>query len=526
LENLLCAARALYNEGRVSSAKELSAAAYRESSSEFHMRIKEAAEGGDTTLIWLGMQQFSNVMPKAESADIICDIWNIFLKTAKDSDALIDPLFVQIRLIQVDVCYTPAEIQHDGPDLAYVLALSLPQDTTGYAHRSHELIRALNAVGVTTQCFTRPGFPWDRGVQEVLGENVVDGIRYFRTGDYSFNQPITINDFLNCEEVLFQSFLESRPRFVMAASNYATAIPALFAAKRLGLTFIYEVRGFWDLSRATRDMDYRDSFQFIQEAALEGCVAEASDIVFTLNSSMRDELASRGVSKEKVGILSNAADLSRFSVLPRNENLKALLGIPPQTPVIGYIGSFTIYEGLDDLILACGELARSGIDFALVIAGWDPRGENHIGPSLIDLAKTSGVYDRLIMLGHLAKDEVPALYSVIDIAPVPRKDFPVTRLVSPLKPIEAMAMGKAVVVSDLPPLLEIIGGADCGCAFPAGDPVALSSVLAELCVDTEHRARMGHAARERVEAVYSWRECALAFWQSVLNRSGFTGSSS
>ncbi|GHC36234.1 hypothetical protein GCM10007291_42100 [Gemmobacter nanjingensis] len=515
MEKLLDAAGTLYNEGRESSAAEISAAACRRNPSEFQRLVKDAARRGNTTLTWLGMRQLSGALPQAESKEIITEVWDLFLNGTRSRDALVDPLFVQIRLLRIAAGHVLAGPQHKGPDLAYVLALSLPQDTTGYAHRSHAVIRALDAIGVTTQCFTRPGFPWDRGIKEVPGENIVDGITYHRTGNQAHRHPVTVDDFLNCEEALFQSLRESGPGSVMAASSYATAIPALFAAKRLGLPFIYEVRGFWELSRATRDHAYRDSLQFCQERALEDCVAAASDLVFTLNNSMRDELASRGVPKDRIGILPNAADLSRLRVLPKDADLKSWLRIPDHTPVIGYVGSFTVYEGLDDLIIACGELARAGIDFALVIAGWDPRGENHIGPALINLAKSAGVYDRLIMLGHVSQEEVPALYSVIDIAPIPRKDLPVTRLVSPLKPVEAMAMGKAVVVSDLPPLLEIIGGPDSGCAFPAGDPVALSSALATLCIDAERRTRMGRAARERVESVYSWRENALAFWKKV-----------
>lgn len=515
MENLLKAAGILHAAGRENSAAELVAQACGNDPFSVQEAIRDYARSGNGTLTWLGTRHLSRVLAEGERQKFIQEIWELYVNASRGRDALIDPAFVGLRLAYIDACSLGAEPQAHGTDLAYILALSLPQDMTGYAHRSQEVIRALNAIGVTTQCFTRPGFPWDRGVQELPGENVVDGIIYNRTGNQTFRHPETVDDFLNCEEALFQSLQAARPRVVMSASNYATAIPALFASRRAGVPFIYEVRGFWELSRATRDPEYRESPRFGQESALEGAVASASDLVFTLNAVMQQELVSRGVPPGKIGILPNAADLSRLDVQPRDHSLKARLRIPDHTPVIGYVGSFTVYEGLDDLILACGELARNGVDFALVIAGWDPRGENLIGPDLINLAKSAGVYDRLVMLGHVSKHEVPALYSVIDIAPVPRKDLPVTRLVTPLKPTEAMAMGKAVVVSDLPPLLEVAGVPESGRAFPAGDPVALSRVLAELCADPEQRERLGRAARARIETTYSWQECALRFWERV-----------
>jgi glycosyltransferase involved in cell wall biosynthesis len=113
---------------------------------------------------------------------------------------------------------------------------------------------------------------------------------------------------------------------------------------------------------------------------------------------------------------------------------------------------------------------------------------------------------------------VPALYSILDIAPIPRKDLAVTRLVTPLKVIEAMAMGKTVVVSDLPPLREIVGREEFGCSFPPGDPDALANALAKLCRDPALRARFGRAARARVESAYAWPENVAAFWKDVSTR--------
>ena len=518
MANLLWAAVLLAKAGRGSSAEDLAVAACGLDPSGFEARAIQAAGDGDSLVTWLGIAGLSGALAADAARAPVGAIWEAFVRGGHSRKRLVDPDFLKIRLAVIAATIETGASPDPQIDLSYILSMSLPQDATGYAHRSHELAGALTRLGIRTKCFTRPGFPWVRGLQDVPGDSVVDGIAYHRTGDATFRQPRSIEDFLRCEEALVQALLADRPKVVMSASNYATALPALLAARRAGLPFIYEVRGFWELSRASRDVAYQAGDAFKRETALETAIMSAADLVYTLNSPMKAELGLRGIAASKVGVLPNSANPARLRVMPPDQGVKARLGIPADVPVIGYIGSFTVYEGLDDLILACGALARQGIDFRLVIAGWDPRGENRIGPALPDLAKAAGISDRLILLGHVPRGEVPALYSILDIAPVPRKNLAVTRLVTPLKVIEAMAMGKAVVVSDLPPLREIVGLEEFGCSFPGGDPDALADALAKLCRDPALRGRFGRAARARVESAYAWPENVAAFWKDVSAR--------
>lgn len=514
IQNILEAAGHLYALHRKASAKDLFLQAHAMEPDLCFALIREAASDGRAVSALLGVELARDTLAARDATQFLIEVWDSFVAGSQGRDHLIDPAFVALRLARIAADHAFADNAPAQCDMAYVLALSLPQDATGYAHRTHALVKALMAHDVAVTCLTRPGFPWYRGVQEQPGDCQFDGVTYHRTGDPTFLQPVTVADFLRAEEAMLHAIRRSRPRVVMAASNYQTALPALFAARRIGLPFLYEMRGFWELSKAVKDPGYSNTDDFRKEAGLEAATALAADQVFALSATIRAEVERRGVPGDKISVLPNAASLTRLHPLSKDQGVMARLGISEQSVVIGYVGSFAKYEGLDVLVHACADLARSGVDFTLVIAGCDPRGENLIGPALVDLAQTLGIAGRLRMLGQLSRAEVPTIYSIIDIAPIPRKDFPVTRLVTPLKVIEAMAMGKAVVVSDLPPLQEVVGeGA--ACTFPAGDPLALSRILSDLCASPDRREALGRAARQRIEANYSWPDRAAAFWKQV-----------
>jgi glycosyltransferase involved in cell wall biosynthesis len=511
---ILDAAERLHLIDRRGSAGELVSAAHDIDPDECFALIEEAADAGRAVLAWYGSQLAFDALSARDAKRYLIAVWDKFVATSSRRDQLIDPAFVALRLARIAVDPVIAHGETARCDMAYVLALSLPYDATGYAHRSQDLVKALTAVGVDVTCLTKPGYPWYDGVQEHFDDNEFDGVTYRPTGDVTFSGPVNVMDFLRAEEAMFHAIRSTRPRIVMAGSNYKTALPALFAARRLGLPFIYEMRGLWELSKAVNTPGYCKTERFGKESGLEVAAALGADQVFAISYSLRAEMLRRGVPGEKIGLLPNAASLERLRPQPKDPAILARLDLADNTTVIGYVGSLTSYEGLDDLIHACAELARSGVKFNLLIAGWDPRGENKIGPALVDLARSVGIEERLKMLGQISRGDVPAVYSVIDIAPIPRKDFTVTRLVPPLKLIEAMAMGKAVVVSALPPLLEVVED-ESACIVPAGDPAALSRVLAELCSDPDRRQRLGRAARQRIEAHYSWPDCASVFWKKI-----------
>lgn len=403
------------------------------------------------------------------------------------------------------------DLLHPGPlsdrsgPLCYALHMSLPENGTGYAVRSHHLIRAMKKLGRDVYCVTRLGFPGDVGLPAQQAAEVVEGVRYHRIlqpgkRDFSDMQYVTA-----ATRALVDQLAPLQPRAIMAASNHENAVPALLAARHLGVPFIYEMRGFWELSALAANPQNADTPAFNRLVQMEAEVARQADLVFTLTDAMKGELRRRGVGNPAIHLLPNAADPAAFQPRARDAALAQKLGIADDIPVIGYIGSFTLYEGLDDIVRACVSLHRSGRDFRLLMIGSEPPYlEGRITGEIRRIAQEGGITDKLLMPGRVPVHEVEQWYSLVDIVPLPRKDMPVTELVSPLKPLEAMAMEKAVVVTDLSALKEIVTHQETGIVVPRSDPEALARALSELIADPALRRALGKRARARVVAERNW----------------------
>lgn len=410
----------------------------------------------------------------------------------------------------------PAGQSLDTDRLTYVLSGSLPQMRSGYAYRSHGLISALAAQGVTVTAVTRPGFPAD--MAHLAGSESpeasvcdVDGVVYHRIASPVRTGQSALS-YIDTASRALEAFLShQKPAAVMAASNHMNALPALMAARRLGLPFIYEVRGFWEITQASRDPAFLHSLRYNNAVALETLTAQEADRVMTLNQPMAEELVRRGVARGKIALIPNACDPGKYAPRNRDPDLARRLGINPQTLVIGFVGSFTIYEGLDDLVLACGILLRRGLDFKLVLVGDEViynKWQRPLMPHLRALVAQEQLEDHVHFAGRVPSAVVPQWYSLIDIAPFARKALAVSELVPPLKPVEAMAMSKTIIASDVGALQDFILDGQTGLMFPKGDIEAFADTLERVMRDVALRQTLGARARDWVVAQRSWAAVA------------------
>ncbi|AKQ57175.1 glycosyltransferase [Bordetella hinzii] len=384
-----------------------------------------------------------------------------------------------------------------------ILAFSLPYTSVGYATRSHGLAIGIRNAGWEVRPYTRPGFPYDfkselEG-QDLPPQDDIDGVPYRRIFDFSRKGMNEVEYMLAAIEHYEHVIRAEAPEIVHAASNYVTALPALIAARRLGVPFVYEVRGFWEVTRSSRDDSFEHTAKYRYMQLFEGLTARHADHVITITTAMKEELMARGVPESNVSIAYNSVDPTRFVPRKAKRELADALGIPQGVPVIGYVGSFVDYEGLDDLVTACAGLQQAGRDFRLLLVG-----DGAVFESLRQQVEASGLQDKTIMTGRVPHDLVEDYYSLIDIAPFPRKPWEVCELVSPLKPYEAMALEKAVVVSGTRALREIVAHGENGLVFAKGNVKDLQRKLDELLVDTECRIRLGKDGRAWVNRERSW----------------------
>lgn len=385
--------------------------------------------------------------------------------------------------------------------VAYVASGSLPFQVVGYTVRTHQLLAALRNAGVDCMCFTRPGYPWDRpralgNIQSVEQQRVIGSVPYVHTPMDSLRPEDLVE---GMSHVLERHFRTHGVGIVQAASNSRNALPALIAARRVGAKFIYEVRGLWELTAASRFAGWEQTERYKLDRHLEVSIASQADYVLTITQGVAAELVGDGVPRERLSLLPNAVDPALFPPVSKDRALMARLELDDNSFTVVYAGSLTSYEGLDDVIVALSLLVRRGIDARFVVVG-----DGEFRGTLQSVAQSSGMTDRVIFVGRVAPDEIQTYLSLADVVAIPRKPFKVCEVVSPLKPFEAMSMAKAVVLSDLPALREIVADGRTGLLCKAADPEDLAATLGRLADDPALRERLGRTAREWVITHRSW----------------------
>ena len=402
--------------------------------------------------------------------------------------------------------------------IAYVLHNSLPYASGGYATRGHGLATALFDNGYNVNIITRPGFPLDTK-KELKASDInslqnIDGVEYHTILEPRRDKLPTFEYIQRASEALIKKFQVVKPSLVIGASNHLTALPALIAARKLGVPFVYEVRGFWEVTRISREPEFEQTEWYKLLCGFEALTATQADHVFTLTTPMAEELERRGVNKDSITILPNSCNPERFEPTSRDVELAARLEIPATVPVIGYIGTFVQYEGLEHLAEACGILKQKGVEFRLLVVGNENTAGNDKGPisqKIMDVAAQYDFEKWLLMPGRIPHEEVEAYYSLIDIAPFPRKPQPVTEMVSPMKPLEAAAMKKAIVVSSVRALTDMIIDGKNGLVFEKGNIEDFAEKLFELVSNDNLRIDLGESARRWVEEERTWDSTALKF---------------
>jgi glycosyltransferase involved in cell wall biosynthesis len=167
--------------------------------------------------------------------------------------------------------------------------------------------------------------------------------------------------------------------------------------------------------------------------------------------------------------------------------------------VVGFIGSFYGYEGLDLLLQALPRMLEREPSIRLLLVGGGYQEQ-----ALKQQAATTGIADKIVFAGRVPHDEVQDYYNLVDVFAYPRHRTRLTETVTPLKPLEAMAQGRAVVASDVGGHRELIRDGETGRLFEAGNAAALADAVLALLEDHEGAAAMRAKARRFVEAERNW----------------------
>lgn len=381
----------------------------------------------------------------------------------------------------------------------HVLTNSLPHTPSGYAQRSHAILRAQADAGLHVSAVTRPGYPVQVGVPWARAVDVVDGIAYRRLAPSRLAQGQAARVRQHAE-LLLELVSAERPALLHTTTHYVNAMAVRAVAEACGIPWVYEVRGrLADTWASTRGPAAAGSARHAAFTAREAEAARAADAVVTLGEGMRDALVAEGVDRQRIVLAPNAVDARFETEPPSRADARARLRLDPDAQYVGTVSSIVDYEGLDLLVRAVARLAPEHPRLRLRIAG-----DGVALPGLRVLAERLGIAGICDFPGRVAREDVLWHHAALDVFCVPRRDLAVTRTVTPMKSVEASAVGRPVVASDLPALAELVEDGVTGRLFRAEDLDALVEVLAELLARPAEAARLGRAGRDWALATRTW----------------------
>ncbi len=400
--------------------------------------------------------------------------------------------------------------------ILHILDHSLPIHS-GYSFRTHSILRAQRKRGWSPLAVTSMRHVENWGGPVAACEDI-EGFRYYRTaktnsGFGSIFRELKLIHKLSSriEEVL----LAEKPDILHAHSPVLNAMAALRVAKSHGLPLVYEIRAFWEDAAVDHGSYAPNSLKYGAIKFAETRICHRADHITVLCNGIRSDLANRGIPTDKMTVIFNGIDPEELIGNKQNSPGRKSWNVDGRT-VIGFIGSFYRYEGLDLLVKATAELARSRPDILLLLVG-----TGEVESELRNLADRLKLSGNILFAGRVEHGDILTVYQLADVLVYPRYSNRLTELVTPLKPLEAMALGKPVVASDIGGHRELIQHGRTGYLFEPGNLTALVEVLDKVLRVREAGEALGNTAFRWVRDFHSWdrtTEPYAAVYAKVLAR--------
>ena len=418
-----------------------------------------------------------------------------------------------------------------------------PPDVNGYAVRTQGLLKAYSETGkIEPVGLTSPWYPERESMAETIE---VDGITYHRClhparmkstsgvgmkwsagrgrDRIAGSEGLAAKPFWRRalhfalkplrpgwswieERILFKHFTariievakQENAEIIHAHVPYRVGMPAMKAAHTLGIPFVYEMRGMWEESAVASGRWRAGGLAHRRFRRMENKVLRKADAVICISETLRHEAISRGVPSGKITIVPNAVN-PKDPTTSESELLGKMKEKLGDKPVVGYIGSLRELEGVDTTAEAVALIRKEGIDAKLFVLSSES-GQSE----LLAHCEKLGIEEHAHVAGPVPHEQVAPFYDLIDVFVVSRPNTRVTRLVTPLKPFEAMQAGCALVMSDLPALAEIVADGETGRLYPPEDVESLANTIRELLEDESLRTNLGTAAAEWITTERTW----------------------
>ena len=390
----------------------------------------------------------------------------------------------------------------------HVLDHSIPLHS-GYTFRTRAILEQQRRMGWETFHLTSTKQGESGAVFEQVGE-----LAFYRTqpAPAAIARLPVVNQLAvvtRLEKRIAEVIAEVQPDLLHAHSPALNGLAALRAGRQSGLPLVYEIRAFWEDAAADHGTSREGGMRYRLTRALESYVLKHASAVTTICEGLRGDIVARGISAEKVTVIPNAVDVERFSVGGQPDPARQQqLGLKGKT-VLGFIGSFYAYEGLALLLQAMPGILQAEPDTCLLLVGGGPEERR-----LKQITAAAGLQDSIIFTGRVPHDEVQDYYNLVDIFVYPRLSMRLTDLVTPLKPLEAMAQGRLVLASDVGGHLELIRPGETGQLFHAGSTDDLQRAVLEMLRNRDGWQMLRDAGRRFVEKERTW-EGSVARYRDV-----------
>lgn len=379
---------------------------------------------------------------------------------------------------------------------------------SGYTFRSRAILQQQRAMGWQTCHLTGP-----KQGSTAADEETIDGLHFYRTkAPTGLLSRLPVLDQLLLIPAMKQRLLEviakEKPDLIHAHSPALNGMAAILAGKACGLPVVYEIRAFWEDAAVDHGTCREGDLRYRLTRAMESYVIRQADAVTTICEGLRGDIINRGVNPAKITVIPNAVNVEQFTLCQdKDPTLLAELGLTGKK-VLGFLGSFYAYEGLDLLIKALPALLKADADYRLLLVGGGPQEQ-----ALKAQIKALGLEHAVVMPGRVPHQQVNAYYSLVDLLVYPRKGMRLTELVTPLKPLEAMAQGKLVLASDVGGHRELISHNSTGWLFRQDDVMDLSEQIQHVFNRPEQHAAVKIQGREFVSQIRNWRQSVNQYLQ-------------
>ena len=393
--------------------------------------------------------------------------------------------------------------------ILHILDHSLPLHS-GYTFRSQNIFTAQKNMGYTPVILTSPKHEESLKKQTPEIEKI-NGFTYYRTGP-SAPSPFPVVPELKLMHTLYKRLLQvmdaEKPDIIHAHSPVLNAIPAIWAARKRNIPIVYEIRAFWEDAAVDHGTYVEKSWKYNLTRFIETWVCKKADHVAILCNGLKNDLVSRNIPAQKITPVFNGVNPMELKPVPPDPTFRRDWSLEDKK-VIGFVGSFYRYEGLDLLVTAFAKIAASHDNARLLLVGG-----GEMADELTGQIKNLGIENKVIMPGRIPHEKIASVYALIDILAYPRYSMRLTELVTPLKPLEAMAMEKALVASDVGGHKELITDQKNGLLFSAGDAHDLAGKIDLILTDKTIEDALQQQGSQWVKKYHTW-EATTSVYKAI-----------